>query len=87
MAAREPVLGPLNSILTVVLAVVIFWLVKASLPWLLNSVWNAFADRECREIIAANGARRHRRLLGDDPRTLAPVPVRLLPAGSLLAAR
>jgi general L-amino acid transport system permease protein len=44
----------LNIILTVLGALAIFWLVKASLPWWLNSVWNAGSLSECREIVAAN---------------------------------
>jgi general L-amino acid transport system permease protein len=42
MAAREPVLdGWLNIALTVVGLAAIFWLITSSLPWWLNSVWNA----------------------------------------------
>lgn len=48
--------GPLNSFLTIVGALVIFYLVKLSLPWWLNSVWNATSLGECRDIIAAAGA-------------------------------
>jgi general L-amino acid transport system permease protein len=44
----------LNIILTVLGALVIFWLVKSSLPWWLNSVWNAGSLSECRKIVAAN---------------------------------
>ncbi len=44
----------LNIILTVVGALTIFWLIKASLPWWLNSVWNASSLSECRQIVTAN---------------------------------
>jgi general L-amino acid transport system permease protein len=44
----------LNIILTVLGVLVIFWLVKSSLPWWLNSVWNASSLSECRQIVAAN---------------------------------
>jgi hypothetical protein len=43
--------GWLNSILTILGILAIFWLVKASLPWLLHSVWNASSLTECRQII------------------------------------
>jgi general L-amino acid transport system permease protein len=33
----------------------IWWLVSSSLPWWLNSVWNADSLSQCREIVAANG--------------------------------
>lgn len=46
--------SPLNIILTVLGVVVIFWLVKSSLPWWLNSVWNATSLSECRQIVEAN---------------------------------
>ncbi len=45
--------GPLNSILTVLGILAVFYIVKASLPWLLNGVWNANSLGECRAIIAA----------------------------------
>jgi general L-amino acid transport system permease protein len=44
----------LNIILTVLGALTIFWLIKASLPWWLNSVWNANSLSECRQIVTAN---------------------------------
>ncbi|MES2915467.1 MAG: amino acid ABC transporter permease [Pseudomonadota bacterium] len=44
----------LNIILTVLGALTIFWLIKASLPWWLNSVWNAGSLSECRQIVTAN---------------------------------
>ena len=43
---------PLNIALTVLGAVTIWWLVTASLPWWLHSVWNASSLGECRSIIA-----------------------------------
>ena len=46
--------GWLNSILTLLALVVLFYLMKWSLPWLLNGVWNANSLRECRDIIIAN---------------------------------
>ncbi len=44
----------LNIILTVLGALAVFWLVKSSLPWWLNSVWNAGSLSECRQIVEAN---------------------------------
>lgn len=44
----------LNIILTVLGVLVIVWLVKSSLPWWLNSVWNAGSLSECRDIVTAN---------------------------------
>lgn len=46
--------SPLNIVLTVLGVLVIFWLIKSSLPWWLNSVWNASSLSECRQIVAAN---------------------------------
>jgi general L-amino acid transport system permease protein len=52
--ARENLFSsPLNIALTVLGVLIIFWLVKASLPWWLNSVWNAGSLSECREIVTA----------------------------------
>ncbi len=45
--------GPLNTILTLLGLLAVFWIIKASLPWLLNGVWNAGSLGECRQIIAA----------------------------------
>jgi general L-amino acid transport system permease protein len=45
---------PLNIALTVVGLAAIYWLVSSSLPWWLNSVWNASSLGECRQIVAAN---------------------------------
>jgi general L-amino acid transport system permease protein len=44
--------GPFNTILTILGLVVLFYLVRAILPWLMNSVWNANSLAECRQIIA-----------------------------------
>ena len=44
----------LNIILTVLGVLTIFWLIKSSLPWWLNSVWNASSLSECRQIVTAN---------------------------------
>lgn len=58
--ARENLFSsPLNVALTVLGVLVIFWLIKSSLPWWLNSVWNASSLSECRQIVAdtaGNGA-------------------------------
>jgi general L-amino acid transport system permease protein len=45
---------PLNIALTVLGVLIIWWLVSASLPWWLNSVWNAESLGQCREIVAAS---------------------------------
>lgn len=44
--------GWLNSILTILALLVLVWMVKAAMPWLLHSVWNANSLAECRQIIA-----------------------------------
>jgi general L-amino acid transport system permease protein len=46
--------GVFNSALTVLGLLVVFWLVQAALPWLLNGVWTANSLGECRTIIAAS---------------------------------
>lgn len=46
--------SPLNIALTVFGTLVITWLVSSSLPWWLNSVWNAGSLSECRQIVAAS---------------------------------
>ncbi len=45
---------PLNIALTVLGALVVYWLIAAALPWWLNSVWNASSLGECRQIVEAN---------------------------------
>lgn len=45
---------PFNVALTLFGGVVIWWLISASLPWWLNSVWNASSLSECREIVIAS---------------------------------
>ena len=45
--------SPLNTILTLLSLLTLYYLVSKSLPWLLNGVWNANSLRECREIIIA----------------------------------
>ncbi|MDD9726717.1 ABC transporter permease subunit [Roseovarius sp. SK2] len=40
-----------NSVLTVAAIVVIYFLLAATLPWILNGIWNATSIRECREIL------------------------------------
>ncbi|MCU0905062.1 MAG: amino acid ABC transporter permease [Tabrizicola sp.] len=45
--------GWLNTILTVVSVLVLWWLISSSLPWWLNSVWTADSLGQCREIVAA----------------------------------
>lgn len=42
---------PLNIALTVFGVAVVWWLVTASLPWWLHSVWNAGSLGECRSIV------------------------------------
>ena len=46
--------GPLNTILTLLSVLVVYYLLNLSLPWLLHGVWNASSLTECRAIIAAN---------------------------------
>jgi general L-amino acid transport system permease protein len=46
--------SPFNSILTLLGLLAVFWLVKAAMPWLSNSVWNAGSLKECREIVWAS---------------------------------
>lgn len=43
--------GPINSALTVLSVILIFWLVSHVGPWLMNSVWNAESLAECRQIL------------------------------------
>ena len=45
--------GWMNTILTVLGVLAVFFMVKAALPWLLHGVWNAHSLGECRDIIAA----------------------------------
>ncbi|WP_306127500.1 amino acid ABC transporter permease [Roseovarius sp. MMSF_3350] len=40
-----------NAVLTVAAIVVIYFLLAATLPWILNGIWNAASIRECREIL------------------------------------
>jgi general L-amino acid transport system permease protein len=46
--------GPWNSALTIVGMIALYLILQASLPWFLNSVWNANSLSECREIVAAS---------------------------------
>ncbi len=46
--------SPANVALTLFGAAVIFFVLKSSLPWLLNGVWRANSLTECRQIIAAS---------------------------------
>jgi len=46
--------GPLNTILSLLAVAALYYLIKASLPWWLNGVWNATSLRECRDIVAAS---------------------------------
>ncbi len=46
--------SPFNTILTLTGIVAIYLLLRASLPWWFNSVWNAESLSQCREIVAAN---------------------------------
>ena len=43
--------GWLSTILTVLAALAIFWLLRAIVPWIVNGVWDADSIRECREIL------------------------------------
>jgi general L-amino acid transport system permease protein len=45
--------GLFNTILTLLGIAVVFYLMRALLPWLLNGVWDANSLSECRAIIAA----------------------------------
>jgi general L-amino acid transport system permease protein len=45
---------PFNIALTIFGIAVIYWLISSSLPWWLNSVWNASSLGECRQIVAAS---------------------------------
>lgn len=45
---------PLNIALTVLGVLIVYWLVASSLPWWLNSVWNASSLSECRQIVTAS---------------------------------
>ena len=47
--------GVFNTVLTLGAIYVVYQLVAAVMPWLLNGVWNANSLTECREVIAANG--------------------------------
>jgi general L-amino acid transport system permease protein len=80
--------GPFNTILTIVGLVVLFYLARAILPWLLNGVWNANSLAECRQIVAQNAGegasgacwapireRWHQWLFGFYPQTLYWRPV------------
>ncbi len=44
--------GPFNTILTLAGIAIMFYLLRALMPWLLNSVWNANSLAECRAIVA-----------------------------------
>ena len=46
--------GPLNSILTVLGVIALYFVLKAGLPWLLNGVWFADSLNECRDIVTAS---------------------------------
>ncbi|MGL4312192.1 MAG: amino acid ABC transporter permease [Paracoccaceae bacterium] len=46
--------GWVNTGLTVIGLLAVFYLIKAMLPWFLNGVWNAGSLGECRQIIAAS---------------------------------
>ncbi len=46
--------GPLNTILTVLGLVSLFYLIKLALPWWLHGVWVANSLGECRQIVADN---------------------------------
>ena len=46
--------GPYNTILTLVSLYVIYLMLSAIVPWLLNGVWVADSLQECRDIVAAS---------------------------------
>ena len=46
--------GPLNSVLTILAVLTLYYLVRLALPWLLHGVWNANSLGECRTAIAAS---------------------------------
>jgi general L-amino acid transport system permease protein len=46
--------GWFNTVLTVLALLALYWLISSSLPWWLNSVWNAETLAQCREIVAAS---------------------------------
>jgi general L-amino acid transport system permease protein len=51
--ARENLFSSwLNSILTIISALGVFWLVTGIWPWFAHAVWNAGSLQECRQIIA-----------------------------------
>ncbi len=45
--------GPMNSTLTVLGLIAVYYLLRGFYPWLSNSVWNAESYRECRDIVIA----------------------------------
>ena len=50
--ARENLFsGPLNSILTILSLLAVWWIIAHIGPWLTNSVWNAGSLAECRQIL------------------------------------
>lgn len=49
----------LNGILTVLSLIVIYLIVAALAPWLMNSVWAAGSLTECREVLSTNGLTGH----------------------------
>ncbi|MFT4150562.1 MAG: amino acid ABC transporter permease [Paracoccaceae bacterium] len=44
--------SPLNIALTVLGVLIVFMVLRAALPWLMNSVWNADSLGQCRQIVA-----------------------------------
>lgn len=49
----------LNAILTILSIYVVYLILAAVVPWLLNSVWVADSLTECREVLAADGLSGH----------------------------
>ncbi len=45
--------SPMNSLLTILGFLAVYYLVRGFTPWLANSVWNAESYRECRDIVVA----------------------------------
>lgn len=45
--------GPMNTVLTVLGLISVYYLLRGFYPWLVNSVWYAESYRECRDIVIA----------------------------------
>ena len=47
--------GWFNSIVTVIVGILVFYLLMGLIPWILSPTWNATSLNECREILTAMG--------------------------------